>query len=65
MRPGMFIQSGIRGFPDRESSLKHLKKILPYSVVFFRADFTDEEDLLSLIKEINHLYRDEGVEPPV
>lgn len=66
MRPGMFIQSGIRGFPDRESALSNLRKVLPFSVVFFRADFTDEADLKSLIKEISHIYTvEENLEPPV
>ena len=62
----MLIQSGIRGYPDRESALKALRKLLPYSVVFFRADFTTSEDLKALIHEINHLYKvEEGIEPPV
>ncbi len=66
MRPGIFLQSGIRGFSDRDEALKNLRKVLPSSVVFFRADFTDRSDLLSLIKEINHIYKvEEGVEPPV
>lgn len=62
----MLIQSGIRGYPDRQSALKALRKLLPYSVVFFRADFTTSSDLKDLIHEINHLYRvEEGIEPPV
>ncbi len=65
MRPGMFIQSGIRGYPDRETSLKELKRILPFSVVFFRSDFTDESDLKSLVRQVNQIYKDEGVDPPV
>lgn len=66
MRPGMLIQSGIRGYSDRESAIKALKKLLPYSVVLFRSDFTTSSDLQDLIHTINHLYRvDEGAEPPV
>ena len=66
MRPGMLIQSGIRGYPDRESALKALKKLLPYSVVFFRADFTTSSDLKELVHDVNHLYKvEEGVDPPV
>ena len=66
MRPGMLVQSGIRGYPDRESALKALKKLLPYSVVFFRADFTTSSDLKDLVHAVNHLYKvEEGVEPPV
>ena len=44
MRPGMLVQSGIRGYPDRDSALKALRKLLPYSVVFFRAG-TDLQDM--------------------
>ena len=65
MRPGMFIQAGLRGFPDRETSLRNLRKILPFSVVLFRSDFTNESDLRGLIKQINIIYKDEGVDPPV
>ena len=66
MRPGMLVQSGIRGYPDRDSALKALRKLLPYSVVFFRADFTTSSDLKDLVHAVNHLYRvEEGVEPPV
>lgn len=65
MRAGSIIQSGIRGFPDIETSLKAIKKLLPFSVVLFRSDFSDELDLRNLVKKINHLYKIEaGIEPP-
>ena len=66
MRPGMLIQSGIRGYTDRESAIRALRKLLPYSVVLFRSDFTTSSDLQELIHTINHLYSvEEGIEPPV
>lgn len=64
MRPGQFIQCGIRGF-EREEGLKNLSKLLPTSVALFRADYTDDEDLRNLIAQINIIYRKEnGVKEP-
>lgn len=66
MRAGSIIQSGLRGFADLETSLKAIKKLLPFSIVFFRSDFSKEEDLKDLIKKINHLYKIEaGIDPPI
>jgi len=66
MRTGSIIQSGLRGFADIETSLKAIKKLLPFSIVLFRSDFSKEEDLKQLINNINHLYRIEaGIDPPI
>lgn len=55
MRPGYFIQSGLRGH-DREESLKLISKLLPSSLVLVRSDFRNEEDLKDLIDSIRKIY---------
>lgn len=59
MRAGQFIQCGIRGF-DREDSLRHISRLLPASISLFRGDYRDEDDLRSLIHQINRIYKIEN-----
>ncbi len=65
MRPGIFIQSGLRGM-DREEALKKIAKLLPYSIVLFKSDFSSPEDLKELIRRVRRIYVTEnGVEEPL
>ncbi len=65
MRPGLFIQSGIRGM-EREEALRKISDLLPSSIVLFKSDFSSVTDLESLIKKIRHIYViDRGVTEPV
>ncbi len=65
MRPGFFLQTGIRGM-EKEDALKAISKILPSSIVLFKSDFSSPRDLEQLIREINHIYRIEnGVRQPI
>ncbi len=65
MRPGYFIQSGIRGL-ERDQALKVISKFLPFSIILFKKDFTSKNDLMNLIKEIKRIYRIENnVNDPV
>ncbi len=59
MRPGYFIQSGIRGL-ERDQALKVISKFLPFSIILFKKDFTSKNDLMNLIKEIKRIYRIEN-----
>ncbi|HLH85286.1 MAG TPA: glycoside hydrolase family 3 N-terminal domain-containing protein [Thermoplasmataceae archaeon] len=66
MRPGRFIQTGLRGCDDREEAFSKLKKLLPFSIVLFRSDYSDAGDLSGLIHDLNHLYRiDGGTQEPI
>lgn len=65
MRPGIFIQSGLRGM-DREAALKKIAKLLPFSLVLFRSDFSSQDDLKELIRRVRKIYVTEnGIEEPV
>lgn len=65
MRPGLFIQSGIRGM-DREAALKQISKLLPFSIVLFKSDFSSPEDLKELIRKIRRIYSiEKSVAEPV
>ena len=65
MRPGLFIQSGIRGM-EREEALRKISDLLPSSIVLFKPDFSSVKDLESLIMKISHIYViDRGVPEPV
>ncbi len=64
MRPGLFIQSGLRGY-EREESFKALSKFLPGSIVLTKKDFQGQSDLVALIKAITRLYTiDKDVNKP-
>ena len=65
MRNSYFQQTGICGY-EREKALKLIGKLLPGSIILFKSDFTDKDDLVSLIKEINKLYVVENsLNPPI
>lgn len=65
MRKSYFIQTGICGY-EREEALHILSKFLPSSIILFRSDFTDKDDLKKLIKDIKKLYKIENdVDPPL
>ena len=55
MRPGFFIQSGIRGM-ERDVALKKISNLLPVSIVLFKSDFTSPTDLHEIISKIRHIY---------
>ena len=65
MRPGFFLQTGIRGM-EKEQALKAVSKILPSSIVLFKSDFSSPSDLKQLIRDLKHLYRIEnGINEPL
>ena len=65
MRPGFFLQTGIRGM-EKEQALKAVSKILPSSIVLFKSDFSSPSDLQQLIRDLKHLYRIEnGINEPL
>lgn len=59
MRPGIFIQTGIRKI-EIEEMKKLISKLLPYSIVLFKSDFNDEKELKNLIKDIKKIYKIEN-----
>jgi beta-N-acetylhexosaminidase len=55
MRPGFFIQSGLRGVEEGES-LKYISKLLPTSIVLFSSDFKTKNELNELIHKLKRIY---------